>query len=74
MENREKLVFLDLKDQGVIGVQLDLLEISVNLALLVQEELRERLGILGHLENKGKLESQEEEDQGYDLKQYFVFL
>lgn len=67
MENREKLVFLDLKDQEVIGVQLGLLEILVNLVLLVQEELRERLGILEHLENKGKLESQEEEDQGDPL-------
>jgi len=67
LENREKLVFLDLKDPEVIGVQLGLLEISVNLALLVQEELRERLGILGHLENKEKLESQEEEDQGDPL-------
>lgn len=61
------MVFLDLKDQEVIGVQLGLLEILVNLVLLVQEELRERLGILEHLENKGKQESQEEEDQGDPL-------
>jgi len=61
------LVFPDLKDQEVIGVQLVLLEILVNLVLLVQEELRERLGILGPLENKEKLESQEEEDQGDPL-------
>lgn len=61
------MVFLDLKDQEVIGVQLVLQEILVNLVLLVQEELRERLGILGRLENKEKLESQEEEDQGDPL-------
>lgn len=58
------MVFLDLKDQEVIGGPLVLLEILVNLVLLVQEELRERQGILGRLENKEKLESQEEEDQG----------
>lgn len=61
------MVFLDLKDQEVIGVQLVLLEILVNLVLLVPEELRERQGILGRLENKEKLESQEEEDQGDPL-------
>lgn len=58
------MVCLDLKDQEVIGGPLVLLEILGNLVLLVQEELRERLGILGRLENKEKLESQEEEDQG----------
>lgn len=67
MENKEKLVFLDLKDQGVIGGPLVLLEILVNQVLLVLEELRERQGILGRLENKEKLESQEEEDQGDPL-------
>lgn len=61
------MVFLDLKDQEVIGVQLVLLEILVSLVLLVPEELRERQGILGRLENKEKLESQEEEDQGDPL-------
>lgn len=61
------MVFLDLKDQEVIGGPLVLLEILVNLVLLVLEELRERLGILGRLENKEKLESQEEEDQGDPL-------
>ena len=67
------MVFLDLKDQEVTGVQLVLLEILVNLVLLVQEELRERQGILGPLENKEKLESQEEEDQGYDLTLFGLF-
>ena len=61
------MVFLDLKDQEGIVVQLALLEILVNLVLLVQEELRERLGTLGLLESKEILESQEEEDQGYNL-------
>ena len=64
MENREKLVCLDLKDLEVIGVQLGLLEIWANQVLLVQEELRERLVTLGHLGNKEILESQEEGDQG----------
>ena len=67
------MVFPDLKDQEVIGVQLVLLEILVNLVLLVPEELRERLGILGLLENKEKPESQEEEDQGYDLTLFGMF-
>ena len=61
------MVFLDLKDQEGIVVQLALLEILVNLVLLVQEELRERLGTLGLLESKEILESQEEEDQGYNI-------
>lgn len=61
------MVFLDLKDQEGIVVQLALLEILVNLVLLVQEELRERLGTLGLLESKEILESQEEEDQGDQL-------
>lgn len=61
------MVFLDLKDQEGIVVQLALLEILVNLVLLVQEELRERLGTLGLLESKEIQESQEEEDQGYNL-------
>ena len=64
MENREKLVCLDLKDQEVIGVQLGLLGIWVNQVLLVQEELRERLVTLAHLGNKEILESQEEGDRG----------
>lgn len=67
MENREKLVCLDLKDQEVIGVQLGLLEIWVNQVLLVQEELRERLVTLGHLGNKEIPESQEEGDRGDQL-------
>ena len=58
------MVFLDLKDQEGIVVQLALLEILVNLVLLVQEELRERLVTLAHLGNKEILESQEEGDQG----------
>ena len=66
------MVFLDLKDQEGIVVQLALLEILVNPVLLVQEELRERLGTLGLLESKEILESQEEEDQGYNIT-YFLF-
>jgi len=67
LENREKLVCLDLKDLEVIGVQLGLLEIWANQVLLVQEELRERLVTLAHLGNKEILESQEEGDQGDQL-------
>ena len=67
------MVFLDLKDQEGIVVQLALLEILVNLVLLVQEELRERLETLGQLESKEILESQEEEDQGYNLT-YFCLV
>ena len=67
------MVFLDLKDQEGIVVQLALLEILVNLVLLVQGELRERLGTLGLLESKEILESQEVEDQGYNLKHIFVW-
>ena len=58
------MAFLDLKDLEDIGVQLGLLEILENLVLLVQEDLRERQVILGHLENKEKLESLVAEGQG----------
>ena len=67
------MVFLDLKDQEGIVVQLALLEILANLVLLAQEELRERLGTLGLLESKEILESQEEEDQGYNHINIFLF-
>ena len=63
MENKETLVYPDLRVLEDTGVQQDLQDNWESLDQQVQEVHRERLEILEPLVNKVKLVSLEEEDQ-----------
>lgn len=73
MENKETLVYLDLRVLEDTGVQQDLQDNWESLDQQVQEVHRERLEILEPLVNKVKLVNLEEEDQE-DLLENLVIL
>ena len=63
MENKETLVYLDLRVPGDTEVQQDPQDNLESLDLQVPEVHREKLEILVPLVNKERLENLEEEDQ-----------